>query len=118
MQTEGDMTLDPSTQYQAGKIGAPKGDSDDAYWSDPYCAADIAGTSGVWKWRNLRSEGLIMDDMVTAGQGWKRYWDDYAKTPWLFNPQSNIYISYDDPQSLQIKIDHALCEDLAGVMVW
>ncbi|KAG2220308.1 hypothetical protein INT45_009941, partial [Circinella minor] len=118
MLTEVDMTLDPTSQYQTAKIGAPKGDSDDAYWSDPYCGADISGTSGVWKWSNLRSEGLISDDMVTTGQGWNRYWDDYAKTPWLFNPQSNIYISYDDPQSLQIKIDHALCEDLAGVMVW
>lgn len=41
-----------------------------------------------------------------------------TKTPWLFNPSTKHYISYDDPQSLDIKVQHALCEDLAGVMVW
>ncbi|KAI9243398.1 glycoside hydrolase [Phascolomyces articulosus] len=118
IQAQVDMTKNPSIQYQKAKVGAPKGDADDAYWSDPYCASDVDGTSGVWKWRNLRSEGILLDDTVTAGEGWERYWDDVSKTPWLFNPQNNIYISYDDPQSIQIKVDHALCEDLAGVMVW
>ncbi|KAI9488066.1 glycosyl hydrolases family 18-domain-containing protein [Zychaea mexicana] len=118
MQAQVDMTENPLSQYQAAKVGAPKGDADDAYWSNPYCAADIDGTSGVWKWRNLRSEGVILDDLKSPGEGWQRYWDDVSKTPWLFNAQNNIYISYDDPQSIQIKVDHALCEDIAGVMVW
>ncbi|KAI8148417.1 glycosyl hydrolases family 18-domain-containing protein [Fennellomyces sp. T-0311] len=117
IQAQTDMSKNPS-QYQQSKVGAPKGDSDDAYWSDPYCAADVDGTSGVWKWRNLRSQGIILDDMTSTGEGWKRYWDDVSKTPWLFNPQSNIFISYDDPQSIEIKVNHALCEGLAGVMVW
>ncbi|KAI8878202.1 glycoside hydrolase family 18 protein [Backusella circina FSU 941] len=117
MKAEVDMTAEPH-QYQKSEVGAPKGDSDDAYWADPYCNLDIAGLSGVWKWTNIRSEGLIKEDKVTAGEGWRRYWDDVSKTPWLFNPSTKQYISYDDPQSLDIKVQHALCEDLAGVMVW
>lgn len=73
---------------------------------------------GIWKWANLRKEGVLKDDMVTAGEGWQRNWDDVSQTPWLFNPSTKDYISYDDPQSLSIKVQHAICEDLAGVMVW
>ncbi|CAO3687683.1 hypothetical protein G6F70_001222 [Rhizopus microsporus] len=108
----------PLNQYQPAQVGAPKGDSDDAYWDDPYCNVEPGGLSGIWKWTNLRKEGLIKDDFVSTGAGWTRHWDDVSQTPWLFNPSSQIYITYDDPQSLSIKVQHAMCEDLAGVMVW
>ncbi|OAD09139.1 glycoside hydrolase family 18 protein, partial [Mucor lusitanicus CBS 277.49] len=105
-------------QFQASEAGAPKGDSDDAYWTDPYCNKEAGGLSGIWKWTNLRKEGLLQDDMVTPGKGWERNWDQVSQTPWLFNPDTKHFISYDDPESLNIKVEHALCEDLAGVMVW
>ncbi|GAN08582.1 chitinase [Mucor ambiguus] len=106
------------TQFQASEAGAPKGDSDDAYWTDPYCNKEAGGLSGIWKWTNLRKEGLLQDDMVTPGKGWERNWDQVSQTPWLFNPETKHFISYDDPESLNIKVEHAICEDLAGVMVW
>ncbi|KAI8376068.1 glycoside hydrolase [Radiomyces spectabilis] len=117
MQASVDMRASKS-QYQQSVVGAPKGDSDDAYWADPFCPEDIDGLSGIWKWKNLRSEGLIKDDFISAGKGWVRHWDNVTQTPWLFNPSSKTFISYDDPQSLRVKVKHALCEDLAGVMVW
>ncbi|KAI8100104.1 glycosyl hydrolases family 18-domain-containing protein [Halteromyces radiatus] len=117
MQATKDMTTTGS-QYQEALVGAPKGDSDDAYWANPFCSADIDGVSGIWKWSNLRSEGLIKKDTTQVGQGWVRHWDDHSKTPWLFNPTSKLFISYDDPASLKIKVNHAACEDLGGVMVW
>lgn len=110
------MTAD--NQFQNTVPGAPKGDSDDAIWDDPYCDKDVGGLSGIWKWTNLRKEGLLQNDFVTPGPGWERHWDKVSQTPWLFNPITKNFISYDDPQSLKVKIDHALCEDLAGVMVW
>jgi chitinase len=56
--------------------------------------------------------------MITPGNGWERNWDPVSQTPWLFNSETKHFISYDDPESLSIKVDHAVCEDLAGVMVW
>ncbi|KAI8974339.1 glycoside hydrolase, partial [Pilobolus umbonatus] len=112
-----DMTKE-NNQYQLSEIGAPKGDSDDAYWTDPFCNKVDGGLSGVWKWSNLRREGLIQDDFVTPGKGWNRYWDELSQTPWLFNPSTKDFISYDDPHSLEVKVNHALCENLAGVMIW
>ncbi|RCI04615.1 hypothetical protein CU098_002201, partial [Rhizopus stolonifer] len=118
MKANVNMIDNPTDQYQSSQVGAPKGDSDDAYWDDPYCNVEPGGVSGIWKWTNLRKEGLLGDDFITPGQGWTRHWDNVSQTPWLFNPTTQNYITYDDPQSLDIKVQHALCEDLAGVMVW
>lgn len=118
MKAQGDMSISRN-QFQDSIAGtAPKGDSDDAYWNDPYCNKEPGGLSGIWKWSNLRKEGLLKDDFITPGEGWQRHWDDVSQTPWLFNSETKNFISYDDPQSLNIKVEHALCEDLAGVMVW
>ncbi|ORZ08325.1 glycoside hydrolase [Absidia repens] len=117
MQATTDMT-NTKSQYQEALVGAPKGDSDDAYWANPFCSADIDGLSGVWKWSNLRSQGLVQKNTSETGDGWIRHWDDHSKTPWLFNPASKLFISYDDPESLQIKVDYVGCEELGGVMIW
>lgn len=45
MKAKTDMTQGLS-QFQESEAGAPKGDSDDAYWNDPYCNAEPAGLSG------------------------------------------------------------------------
>ncbi|RUS17542.1 glycoside hydrolase superfamily [Endogone sp. FLAS-F59071] len=111
-----DMTKTGS-QFQACTIGAPLGDSDDAYWQDPYCSKDPGGYGGIWKWTNLRSQGLLTTP-TTAAAPWVRYFDETSQTPWLFNPTTSIFISYDDPVSLKVKVDYALCKGLGGVMVW
>ncbi|KAL0093210.1 glycoside hydrolase family 18 protein [Phycomyces blakesleeanus] len=112
-----DMTK-TNSQYQGQVAGVvPSGDSLDAYWQDPYCSKDPGGLSGVWRYGNLRSQG-VLSSPTTASAGWTRTWDNVTQTPWLFNPSSKIFISYDDPLSIQIKVNYALCLNLGGVMVW
>ncbi|KAG0185711.1 hypothetical protein DFQ28_008936 [Apophysomyces sp. BC1034] len=76
-----------------------------------------SGLSGVWRYGNLRSEGVLTSP-TTAASPWVRTWDDTSKTPWLFNPSSNIFISYDDPESIKVKVNYAQCQKLGGLMVW
>ncbi|RUP48953.1 glycosyl hydrolases family 18-domain-containing protein [Jimgerdemannia flammicorona] len=105
-------------QYMASQVGHPPiGDEHDAFWKDPSCSLDPAGFSGIWKWRNLRSQDVLVTP-TTAGAGWTRNWDPISQTPWLFNPSTKVFISYDDPVSLKVKIDYALCKGIAGVMAW
>ncbi|KAI7849592.1 glycoside hydrolase superfamily [Circinella umbellata] len=112
-----DMTQSIS-QYQSQIAGnAPHGDSYDGYWQDPYCSQDPGGLSGVWRYGNLRSQGVLTTP-TTAGAPWVRNWDNITQTPWLFNPTDKTFISYDDPQSMSIKINYALCQGLGGAMVW
>ncbi|MFE0559648.1 glycoside hydrolase family 18 protein [Paenibacillus sp. NPDC058910] len=47
---------------------------------------------------------------------YKRYWDDEAKTPYLFDGSS--FITYDDAESLTHKCKYIQDQGLAGIMFW
>ena len=51
-------------------------------------------------------------------QGYTRYWDAAASVPWLYNPDTRTFISYEDPESLARKCRFVLEQHLAGVMFW
>jgi chitinase len=53
-----------------------------------------------------------------GSRGFSRYWDASAKAPYLWNSASRTFITYDDPQSLQIKARYILEHRLGGVMFW
>lgn len=52
MKANQDMTVERS-QFQSSEVGAPKGDSDDAHWQDPFCSLDVGGLSGIKSHRHL-----------------------------------------------------------------
>ena len=52
------------------------------------------------------------------GQGYTRYWDKAASVPYLYNAQKQIFVSYEDPESLTLKCRYVLDHHLAGVMFW
>jgi chitinase len=38
--------------------------------------------------------------------------------PWLFDPRSGTWITYDDPQSVRAKVDYVRERGLGGVVIW
>jgi chitinase len=60
--------------------------------------------------------GAIVSTML--GQGYTRYWDDSASVPYLYNPDKQIFVTYEDPQSLAVKCKYVFDHHLAGVMFW
>nr|QDJ94321.1 chitinase chiA1 [Cordyceps cicadae] len=109
------MLCNATNQYQPQSNVVPLGDKHDAPWHD-VCAGATAN-SGTWQWKHLLEQG-VLSDPLTAKAPWVRQWDNTTQTPWLFNPKTKTYISYDDPQSLKIKADYAASKGLAGAMVW
>lgn len=47
-----------------------------------------------------------------------RHWDEQAKVPYLYHPETGQFISYDDEQSLAIKCRYIKEKKLGGAMVW
>jgi hypothetical protein len=47
-----------------------------------------------------------------------RYWSAEASSPWLYDPDSGTMITYVDPQSLGLRADYIVANNLAGVMIW
>uniref|UniRef100_UPI0006D26FBB glycosyl hydrolase family 18 protein n=1 Tax=Clostridium sp. NkU-1 TaxID=1095009 RepID=UPI0006D26FBB len=87
--------------------------------------------SRIWKGVPDRNRGLVQMAETTGGygpdygvlvtdyidkNGYKRYWDEEAKAPYLFNGCN--FISYDDKESIQCKINYIKDRKLAGIMFW
>jgi len=51
-------------------------------------------------------------------RGYVRYWDDYAKCPYLFSEQNKVFITYDDTESLGYKLEYLKSKKLGGAMFW
>ncbi|CAF1325319.1 unnamed protein product [Rotaria sordida] len=48
----------------------------------------------------------------------KRYWDDQSKVPFLFNPSTGLWISYDDVESINLKNNYIKQNKLGGAFFW
>jgi chitinase len=50
--------------------------------------------------------------------GFVRHWDATASVPFLYNPQTQVFVTYEDPQSLAAKCRFVRQRRLGGVMFW
>jgi chitinase len=50
--------------------------------------------------------------------GFTRYWNSLAKAPYLFNPTQEVFITYDDPESIHYKTDYIKAQELGGAVFW
>src|SRR5579859_228334 len=100
--------------YGRGWQGVPPA-NDGLYQSDRGPASGPAtggyASDGVLAYPDLESH------FINAG-GYARHFSAEAKAPWLYNPAAQIFISYDDPESLGDKADYALAHGLGGMMFW
>ena len=48
--------------------------------------------------------------------GWTEHWDDVAKVPYL--TKGNAFLSYDNEQSIGLKAEYVVENNLGGVIVW
>ena len=71
------------------------------------------------KRRNWRQRLLEIEEMLASGL-YSRHWDDQAKVPWLYSVSQHggHFVSYDDAESMQYKIDYVQDLNLGGVMFW
>ncbi|KAJ2156134.1 hypothetical protein GGF46_005394 [Coemansia sp. RSA 552] len=105
-----------SDMYGSLKKEIPRGDGDDQEESDRSCGGPKV-FSGIWKYRNMRTEG-VLDSPDTAEGPWLRTFDSDTYSPWLFNPETNDFISYDDVSTVTAKAQYANELGLGGVMIW
>ena len=53
-----------------------------------------------------------------ASAGWVRYFDNTTKVPYLYNATRKEFISYEDKQSMDLKVQYIKSKNLAGGMIW
>jgi chitinase len=86
----------------------------------------------LWKGVNNSNNGLfqaaetvgmieyyrILAEQFIDKNGFTRYWDESARAPYLWNPDSRIFISYEETNSIKYKIEYLKEKGLGGVMFW
>ncbi len=60
----------------------------------------------------------VLKEQYIDRNGFVRHWDDEARAPWLWNPETRTKYSYEDEESLREKALFVLSEGLSGVMYW
>jgi GH18 family chitinase len=73
-----------------------------------------AATPGTWEAGSYDYKDLAKNYMSK----YQRYWNADAFVPWLYDPSQKVFISYEDPQSLEVKAGYVRDQGLAGIMIW
>ena len=81
--------------------------------------SSVSGESELSYKSLFTSDMLRFSDGVFKGAGgYTRYWDMVAQVPYLYSSNAKRFITYDDPQSITIKMNYANQKALGGVMFW
>ncbi len=55
---------------------------------------------------------------LSTDSGFVYHWDEAAMSPYLYNPQKSLFVTYDDPRSIALKTKYAIDKGLGGIMFW
>ena len=100
--------------YGYGWKGCPAGAAGDGQYQQCAGAADGGNDGGAsYGYSHLLQQGLL-----DGGKGYVRHWNAAAKAPYLYNPQTQVWISYEDPQSVREKVRYIKARHLRGAMFW
>ena len=57
-------------------------------------------------------------DTLTDANGFKEYWDTAAQAPYAFNIERKLFATYDNVESIKLKTEYVIKNNLNGVMFW
>jgi chitinase len=80
--------------------------------------SEYNGVPTIGTWEDGVFDYWDLEDNYINLNGYTQYWHDEAKVPWLYNPNTQVMISYDDTESIRLKAQYILDEGLGGGMFW
>ena len=72
----------------------------------------------MWKGVNSKNNGLFQSGNYAMGLPFHQIWDTKANAPYLFSIQDSTWITYEDSESLSLKMKFVKEKGLAGAMFW
>jgi GH18 family chitinase/chitodextrinase len=82
-------------------------------------ASASGGANGIWDGgvaAGVNPYYHILD--MLNDSSFKKYYDEYAKAPYLYSEEKKEMYTYEDEQSLGEKVDYVKNNDLGGVIIW
>ncbi|MDH5414649.1 MAG: glycoside hydrolase family 18 protein, partial [Flavobacteriaceae bacterium] len=84
-----------------------------------------------WKGTNPLNNGLyqmaigktggysykIIADSID-GKTFNSFWDNSAKAPYIWREKDSLFLTYENPKSMQYKVDYVKDKNMGGIMFW
>ena len=107
--------------YGKGWGECSPGPNGDGLYQD--CAGPLADPpEAAFEFATLAEKGYLAPDAAgkytRGGLGFTRHWNKSARVPYLYNPATRIFISYDDEESIREKNRYVIEKRLRGAMFW
>lgn len=67
-----------------------------------------AGANPLWHVMNV----------MKNNPSYQRYWDDVGKVPHIWNATNNTFLTFEDKDSIQERINYIKSNNLGGVLIW
>ncbi len=62
---------------------------------------------------------LFYSDIVDSlAKGWVYHWDNTSQVPWTENAAGTQFITFEDTNSIKLKVGYAVRQKLGGLMIW
>lgn len=77
--------------------------------------------NGLYQPGTIDESNLHLTDILARyvnKNGFTRYWDSVSQAPYVYNPSSGVFLSYDDAQSVEIKCKIVGEQKVRGLMVF
>ncbi|EED84956.1 hypothetical protein POSPLDRAFT_126595 [Postia placenta Mad-698-R] len=81
------------------------------------CGNPTGGPSGIFDFWGLVEEGFLTDN-GTAAHGIAYRFDNCSQTPYVYNPDTKVMVSFDNPQSFAAKGSFISDSGLGGFAMW
>ncbi|KAI5121787.1 hypothetical protein M0805_009779 [Coniferiporia weirii] len=102
---------------QFDKSSQPNGDSWDSDGSTPDACGNPGTVGGVFDFWGL-IEGGFLNTNGTAADGMAYAYDNCSQTPFIYNPSTEVMVSYDDATSFAAKGKFIADSGLGGFAMW
>jgi chitinase len=107
--------------YGYGWAGCSAGPNGDGLYQA--CTGSAVGSQdATFNFAFLTDQGYLSKDAngkyTVGGKGFVRHWNSAAKVPYLYNPSTKVFITYDDEASIREKNNYLKAKGLRGGMFW
>ncbi len=76
------------------------------------------GTGRPSEWRAGDGDWRVLSQTRVKNPRYVRYWESWARVPYLYDTVSGTWVTYDDPESVGEKVRYVREHGLGGVMIW
>uniref|UniRef100_A0A914HQZ5 GH18 domain-containing protein n=1 Tax=Globodera rostochiensis TaxID=31243 RepID=A0A914HQZ5_GLORO len=106
------MNLAPKLMTKSLNLGVPFYGK---YWNN--VGAPLNG-DGLWRQLGTYGTELAWRDLGNSSDLTKMTYHKTAKTPYIYDASSKIFLTFDNPQSLEDKVQYVASQKIGGTMIW